>query len=259
MQISSLLTVAVSCIALAFPTIAQPRATFSAPSQDLMSLTVLAEPQLALPMTEITRLYSLRQRINLLTAFDDSTAQAQKLLEGESGDVLLTSYSPVLTDLKQRGMADVYSQVTITSDQLLLAARKSDTLNDRRKLIDTLQSRPLLLPNANRYIEGLHGRETLPYLYYNTPNPPEPVFFSSRNGLYQALTSGSGIGLILQSESRRHPEIDLTVPLADNHPVLYHAVAIAGENMPLARDFISYLRSPEAQQIFARHGFSQPK
>src|SRR5688572_11706669 len=103
MQVKLLLTLAVSCVALAFSAAAQPRVTLPAPSQDLMSLTVLAEPQLALPMTEITRLYSLRQRINLLTAFDDSTAQAQKLLEGESGDVLLTSYSPVLTDLKQRG------------------------------------------------------------------------------------------------------------------------------------------------------------
>lgn len=259
MRVRLFLTIAISYVALAFSAAAQPRVTLPA-SQDLMSLTVLAEPQLALPMTEITRLYSLRQRINLLTAFDDSAAQAEKLLEGESGDVLLTSYSPVLTDLKQRGMADVYSQVTITSDRLLLAARKSDALNDRRKLIDTLQSRALLLPNPDRYIEGLHGGETLRYLYYNTPSPPKPVIFASRNGLYQALISGTGIGIILQSEAHRHPEIDLTVPLADSsHPVLYHAVAIAGENMPLARDFISYLRSPEAQQIFARHGFTQPK
>lgn len=259
MHVKRFLTIAASCVALAFSAAAQQRTVLPA-SQDLMSLTVLAEPQLALPMTEITRLYSLRQRINLLTAFDDSTAQAEKLLEGESGDVLLTSYSPVLTELKQRGMADVYSQVTVTSDQLLLAARKSDELNDRRKLIDTLQSRALLLPNPNRYIEGLYGKETLPYLYYNTPAPPQPIIFPNRSGLYEALIEGTGIGLILQSESRRHPQIDLTVPLADaNHPVLYHAVAIAGENMPLARDFISYLRSPEAQQIFARHGFTQPK
>lgn len=259
MQVRLLLTTAILGIALAFSAAAQPRATLP-PSQDLMSLTVLAEPQLALPMTEITRLYSLRQRINLLTSFDDSTEHAQKLLEGESGDVLLTSYNPVLTDLKQRGMADVYSQVTITSDQLLLAAHKSDTLDDRRELIDAMQTRPLLLPNSERYIEGLFGSQMLPYLYYNNPNPPKPVFFSSRNGLYQALASGTGIGLLLQSESRRHPEINLTVPLADaSHPVLYYAVAIAGENMPLARDFISYLRSPEAQQIFARHGFAKPE
>lgn len=224
------------------------------------SFTVLAEPQLALPMTEITRIYSLRRGISMLTAFEDSATQAQKLLEGESGDVLITSYPAVIADLRQRGIVDVYSQTTVTADSLVLAARQNSNRDDRRELLNALETQPVLLANPERYIEGLYGRQTLQYLYYNKAIPVPPIEYSSRSAMYDAIRTGDGIGVLLQSEATHLTGVDLMVPLAESsHPsITYQAMVVAGDSMPTARDFTEFLRSSEAQLIFSRYGFKRP-
>lgn len=240
------------------------QATFAlaqdAQNADPASFTVLAETQLALPLTEITRLYSLRKGVTMLTAFEDSPTQAEKLLEGEAGDVLITSYPAVINDLRQRGMADVYSLSIVTADKLVLAAQKNDQRDDRRELLAALETQPVLLANPDRYIEGLYGRDTLKYLFYERPLPVPPSVYNSRSTMYTAIAGGDGIGLMLQSEARHVEGIDLTVPLAESSypPIVYQALVIAGENMPLGRDFAEFLRGSEAQTIFARYGFTRP-
>lgn len=225
---------------------------------DPVAFTVLAEPQLALPLTEISRLYSLQRRVSLLAAFEDSRTLFDKLLEGESGDVFITSMPSIITELRQRGMTDVYSQSTVASDALVMATRKGDTVKNRRELLASLQHSPLLLANPDRYVEGLYGEETLRYLFYDTPNPLPPRRFHSRGALYSALRSGDGVAILLRSEASQMEMIDLTVPIADTSypPILYQGLAIAGENMALARDFLAFLKTSEAQAIFERHGFS---
>lgn len=248
---------AVLCALLALPVQAQSPLPAVSLSEDPIAFTVLAEPQLALPLTEITRLYSLQRRVSLLTAFEDSRTQFNKLLEGESGDVIVTSLPTVSAELKQRGMIDVYSQASIATDALVLATAREDVKN-RRQLINSLRREPILLANSNRYVEGIYGSETLRYLFYDSPAPLPPQYFNSRDGLYSALRGKEGVAIILQSEARRLDGISLTVPLADTSypPVVYHAMAIAGENMQLARDFIEFLKTSEAQAIFARYGFN---
>lgn len=240
----------------AFPAAAQDAA---APADNLATFTVLAEPQLALPMTEITRLYSLQRGVSMLSAFDDSVTQAQRLLEGESGDVLITSYPPVITDLRQRGIVDVYSQTTVTGDALVLAAPESPSQPDDGGLMAALDALPVLLADPKRHVEGLYGHEAMPYLYYNRAMPHLPVEYASRGAMYDAIRAGTGIGVLLQSEAKTQDGLRLA-PLADaGYPqITYQALVVAGENMPMARDFTEFLRSSEAQRIFTRYGFTRP-
>ncbi|MCH2548407.1 MAG: molybdate ABC transporter substrate-binding protein [Alphaproteobacteria bacterium] len=229
-------------------------------TEDPVSFTVLAETQLVLPLTEITRKYSLQRGITMLTAFEDSPSQAQKLLEGESGDVIITSYPAVAADLKQRGMIDVYSLATIASDKLVLAAKQNDERDDRRELLNALEHQAVLLADPKRYVEGLYGQQTLQYLYYDKPLPVPPTFYYSRNAMYEAIRNGNGIGILLDSEAHHIKGIDLMVPLAESSypPITYQSLIVAGENMPIARDFTEYLRGNEAQEIFQHYGFTQP-
>jgi molybdate transport system substrate-binding protein len=228
--------------------------------RDPQSFTVLAEPQLMLPMTEITRIYSLRNNVSMLTAFDDSVEQEMKLLDGEPGDVLITSYPVVITDLRQRGLIDVYSQANVAADKLVLAAVKSENRDTRSELMIALSKQPLLLANSTRYIEGLYGLDIAPYMYYGQPSNIEPVEYNMRSTLYEMVSSNQGIGLLLESEAKRIEEIDLIVPVNQSNypPIMYQAFAVAGENMPIARAFIEFLGTQEAQNIFQRHGFNQP-
>lgn len=231
----------------------------AAPTQeDPVAITVLAEQQLAVPMTEITRLYSRLRHVTILTAFDDSATQFQKLLEGESGDVIITSFPAISAELKQRGMIDVYSQTNIASDKLLLATLRQDNIGNRRQLIDALRGQPVLLVSPQSYIEGLYGQQTLRYLFYGEPSPYAPIMLGNRAALYQAIDGGNGIGIILASQKAQLKEDILAVPVADgSYPaIMYHGMGIAGENMPIARDFLTFLRSDEAQAIFSRYGFS---
>lgn len=248
-----------SCIASAVIA-ASPLSSQKSTKPDPASFTVLAEPQLVLPMTEITRLYSLRHGVSILTAFDDSVEQEMKLLDGEQGDVLITSYPAVITDLRQRGMIDVYSQASVTADKLVLAAAKKEGRSNHNEVLTALATQPLLLANSGRYIEGLYGRTMTQYLYYGKPLPMEPKEYTLRGMLYDAINKENGIGILLQSEAQLIDGIDLIIPLADSSypPVIYQAFAVAGENMPVARSFIQFLRSAEAQQIFMRYGFTQP-
>lgn len=225
---------------------------------DPVALTILAEPQMALPLTEISRLYSLNRRITVLASFEDSRSQFDKLLEGESGDVVISSLPSIAVELRQRGMVDVYSHTSVATDKLVLAAQRSENLNDRRKLLDALKRKPLLLSDPALHVEGLYGQETMRYLFYNEPAAFEPRRFSNRSAMYNAISNGEGIGIMLKSEVADNQGIDLSFPISENSypPVIYHGLVIAGENMPIGRDFLEFLKTSEVQQIFSRHGFS---
>lgn len=229
-------------------------------AHDPASFTVLAEPQLVLPITEITRLYALRNGVSMLAAFDESIEQEMKLLDGEQGDVLITSYPAVITDLRQRGMIDIYSQTTVAIDKLVLVSAKKEGRSSHNALLAALGQQPLLLANPERYIEGLYGREIAQRLNHGNPLAIPPVEYSLRSVLYDAIRKNDGIGILLHSEAQRLEGEKLILPLpnADYPPVMYQAFAVAGENMPVARSFVEFLGSTEAQRIFARYGFTRP-
>ena len=258
MKVKLLLAALLTCIASA--AMATPAPSQKSNRPDPVSFTVLAEPQLILPMTEITRIYALHRNVNMLTAFDDSVEQEMKLLDGEQGDVLITSYPAVITDLRQRGLIDVYSQASVAADTLVLAATSKEGRRNRGDLLTALTTQPLLLANSRRYIEGLYGHTIARQLYDGESLLLEPKEYTLRNMLYDAVSKNDGIGILLQSEAKKLEGVDLIIPLNDakHPPVVYQAFAVAGENMPVARNFIEFLRSSEAQRIFMRHGFSQP-
>jgi ABC-type molybdate transport system substrate-binding protein len=79
--------------------------------------------------------------------------------------------------------------------------------------------------------------------------------------LLQALRTAPALGLMLANNAFNQPDITLlsVLPETLSPPVAYHAEVLASDAMPEARDFIAYLRSPEAQMIFHDFGFQPPE
>ena len=219
----------------------------------LDSLTVLAEPSLALPLSEITRAYSMHKQVTLLTTFADSKAHAAQLQEGD-GDVLLTSQPVMVQDLRRMGVVDVYSQTTIAGNELVLAAAEHAPVNVT-PLPQLLAGRPILIADPAIYSEGYYSQDALPHLLEGAMTEVEP----SLESLYQRMQDGAGWGLMFSTETRFHPWIQSVLPLSgeEYEPVLYQAMVIAGDRMELSRDFVKYLKSEPAQNIFKRYGFKQ--
>lgn len=237
-----------------------PAFTTQAETQELSSFTVLAEPTLTLPLSEITRVYSVRKRLSILTEFANSKSHAFKIQEGESGDVLITSMPDTIYELKQRGLIDVFTQSTVATNRLMLVSKPGEDTGSKIAIIKSLEKRPVLLASPDNYIEGVYGRLTFNYLFSRQLPPTDPHVYTNSQALYDAIRHGEGVGIVLETEALRTEGLECTIPLADNSypPIVYQAVVIAGESMPQARDFLTFLKSEEAQEIFANYGFRQP-
>lgn len=71
-------------------------------------------------------------------------------------------------------------------------------------------------------------------------------------------TGNADAGFVYHTDAQGSTKVKViaVVPASSHQPIIYPAAVISTtKNQQAARDFLNYLQSPEAQQVFARYGF----
>lgn len=227
----------------------------------LPSIVVMADSNLSLPLAEIARNYSREHQVAIalaLSSQQDSTAQ---IAEGNTADVLITARPAWLEMLKQQGLVDIYSEAAVASDQLALVGqlptpiKLSHTL-PTPQIITAMHGEPLFALGNPEYIsEGAAARDALRKLGADADLEPYTVYLKSRKEIYDIVRSG-GFAIIRAADAQMHGLNVLDyIPDTSHTPIAYKAVVLAGDKMDLARTFLDYLKSRDAQVIFFAYGF----
>ena len=239
--------------------------------RDLPNITVLAESSLTVPLTEITRIYSRKRNITVTSSFNSTSEQAWRVEEGESADIFISAHPYWMSELKQMGLIDVYSLTNLVKNKLVLVTSTQGRLNEYPIPGVGLESKLRFL--ANRTIMafgdpdntalGMYTKQALQSfdkknntklwsdIGMKTIKSP-----TSKNCLY-LIAHGETAGIAYYSDAFNNSEVRVLAVLDEDlhEPIIYQAAVVAGENMANARDFITFLQSPEAKKILKKYGF----
>jgi molybdate transport system substrate-binding protein len=235
------------------------------PANALPSVNVMADSNLNVAISHIARSYSSEKNIVVNSSYADVATQEAQIIDGAAADILITPKASLIEDLKTRGVIDVYSQIPIARDMLVLAGPQDSPLNvDLEKefpiaaILKQIAEEPLFIVASPEFLpEGGFSKEALRAVHAAGFMEPYTLYLKDRNQMFEMIADKGAYGVVLSSSALRRKNIRVlgTFHAHTHQPIQYYAVVIAGENMDAARGFLAYLQSPAAKIIFRKNGF----
>jgi molybdate transport system substrate-binding protein len=239
-------------LALALPVAAQQTLSVSAASSlgDAMR-AVSARFEAAHP--------GVRVRLNL----GASGLLVQQVVHGAPVDVFVSADPEALQRAVDAGVIAADSRRDIARNSLVLVVPATGGRADVRALVDLTGPtvRRVAIGKPASVPAGRYAMQVLDAAGLSAQVQPRLVFGDNVRQVLDYVARGEvDAGFVYRSDAAMMPERVRTVGVLGGHsPVVYPAAVVsASRQQPLAREFVAYLLSPEAQALLVRHGFSAP-
>lgn len=228
------------------------------------SLTVLAEPNMVEALTKISRLYSQRNVAIVSVGFGDSSDLIEDIEAGEPSDIFISAHRYWIENLKQKGLVDIYNIGHIANDSLVLVTSKnniripSELLVDNLSFIKSLQGLNkyglnLIIDNEGTSL-GQYSKKILQDYGLNQIRVYEKLREDKTTIANLINNNNDSYTIFLGSQIKDNDDFRVISKLK-NKQIFYQALVIAGDNMDTAREFLKFLKSKEAKEIFEKSGF----
>jgi molybdate transport system substrate-binding protein len=234
------------------------RAQYSSPG-----ITILASTSLTEVMTELIRVYTTRSGKTASAFYGSPESLFEDIEGGKSADIYITEDVDRMNKLKQQGLIDVYSLSNIATNTMVLATPFDSRVLEHvkhpttiKKAANAIAERSLMViadpeftPQGQAAKEVLEAEgvwETLSLLAIRTD--------TTKLSLY-LIAKGKHSGVVYHTDALNNPEITVLANLPKEKALTYQAAVVAGIDMQQGREFINFLKSKEAQAIFAKYGF----
>ncbi len=238
-----------------------PQNSFSAASRNL---TIFAEPNMALALTKIARLYSQHSNSIVSVNFNSSYDLMSDITAGEPADIFISAHSGWIESLRQKGLVDVYNIGYIASDSLALVALESNKnfpaeLSDEKLPLEQAlkilnQNRATLILDSETNASGDICGKAVKNLALHNLKIFRKISEDKSSFLSVVRNNVESYSLLLASQIKNETDFRILATKTDGN-IFYQALVIAGDNMEVAREFIKFLKSDVAKAVFEESGF----
>lgn len=229
-----------------------------------MSLTIMADSSLTVPLNLIARAYALQHDVSISTVFSPTKEQIEQIRAGEDANILITARSAWMDEAQQKGLIDIYSRIHLARNRLVMVAPldtprvlpSSATVEQLSRYVEDRTDAILALGNASTSAEGHYALQSLRYYGWDRVLEPHYHFLRNIPQITSMITGYDALGIMFRSDVPLHPNLKEIFRFSENshRPILYEGAVVAGDDMEEARIFLSYLQSRQARRIFARFG-----
>lgn len=231
----------------------------------LSTVTVMADHSLSSTVSEIARNYSRENQTIVNSSFLPQKIQQEQISEGASADVLITSKTGWIDELKQQGLIDINSQTKFARDKLTLIGSKETEVMSAGvgrfptfEIIKAGNGEPVfILGNPEFLMEGIYSKEAMRSFGANDDLEPYTLYVKRLDEMFDMVANQNAFAICFYSSAMKRDDIKIidTLPESAHKPIIYNAVVIAGDNMNQARKFLAYLKSAEVRKLLAKNGF----
>lgn len=222
-------------------------------------LTVFAAASLSDALTEIAPLYAKSTGDKLRFNFGSSGSLARQIRAGAPADVIFSADELRLDQLDQDGLLLAGTRRTLLANILVLVVTSDTTA------VTTLAD--LAKPSVRRVVfgdpatvpVGTYAKEHLGKLGLWDPLQSKTVFVDNARAVLAAVESGNAdAGIVYKTDAliSKKTKIAVEIPPATGPSITYPAAVIGDTQSPdAAKKLLLWLATPDAQSIFAKHGF----
>jgi molybdate transport system substrate-binding protein len=222
-------------------------------------LLVAAAASLSGVAPQLTYAFHETSGIDLRFNFAGSNTLARQIVEGARVDVFVSADAAQMDVVERSGRIVAGSRADVISNQLVLIVHAPR--GPRISRVDDLATaamRRVAMGDPGAVPAGVYGRQWLETIRLWPAVAPKVVPLPSGPAVVAAVAEGrADIGVVYISDAINRPAIHIAHRVSpDDAPrIAYPAAAVTGGRIPLALEFIAFLRGARAQEIFAAAGF----
>ena len=230
----------------------------SPPRDDPGELLVFAAASLADALGEIEDAFEARNQVQLALSYGGSQMLAQQIASGAPADMLISAGVFPVNFLAEKGLLEA-AGTDLLVNKLVMAVRSTDKYQvTSMENLGVPPSQRLAVANPELAPAGRYARESLMHLGLWDKIQPKLVFGADVRATMAYLESGNAdAALVYATDARagRNVEILDIVPPDSYSRITYPVAIVKGGRAVAAKDFLEFLRSAAALEIFRKHGF----
>lgn len=231
---------------------------------DSRPLLVFAAASLKESLDEAAAAYTAAGGPEVQVSYAASSALARQIAQGAPADAFVSADLEWMDWLQQRELVDADSRRDLLGNALVLVAPASGNpapvdLATAPDLRPRLGGGRLALALVESVPAGKYARQAFESLgMWTTLAPHVAEGDSVRAALMLVARGEAPLGVVYASDARAEPRVQVVATFpADSHPPIVYPVArVAASRHAGAMEFIAWLGSPAAGEVFRRHGFS---
>jgi molybdate transport system substrate-binding protein len=223
-------------------------------------LTVSAAASLTDAIQEIEANYRHdHPRVELRNNFGSSGTLAHQIEDGAPVDLFISAASKPMDDLEARKLLIAGSRHNLLRNTLVLIVPRDSKLSSFEQLPDS-SVRSIALGDPASVPAGQYGQQTLAALHLLDGVKGKLVLAKDvRQVLAYVETGNADAGIVYATDAATSSNVRIAAAAPENShdPIVYSAAAIAsGKHENAAREFVDYLGSAKARDIFVKRGFT---
>jgi molybdate transport system substrate-binding protein len=225
-------------------------------------LTVFAAASMKNALDDIDAAFTAKTGVKIVVSYAASSALAKQIEQGAPADVFISADTDWMEYVVSRKTINAPTRVNLLGNSLVLIAPKDakiDNVNigagfDLAKLAGDGR---IATGDVKAVPVGKYAKAALEKLgAWQAAQPKFAMADSVRAALTLVARGEASLGIVYATDARIEPGIKIvgTFPV-DSHPAIVYPVAATTTAKPQALDYLAFLRSAVAKNIFEKYGF----
>jgi molybdate transport system substrate-binding protein len=238
-------------------------AAMSGPAQSAEPLMVFAAASTTNAVTDIGNLFARKQQGRIVTSFASSSTLAKQIENGAPANVFISANPQWMDYLEKHKRIDAGTRFNLLGNHIVLIApaghREQVVIARGFALCAMLKGGELAMGDPAHVPAGIYGKQALEKL---------GVWQSVQNHVARTKDVRAALALVERGEAplgvvyATDAAITKRVKVVgvfpdDSHPsIMYPAALVTGNETLAARRFLTFLKTPAAEAVFKKYGFT---
>jgi molybdate transport system substrate-binding protein len=224
-------------------------------------VTVYAAASLTNALGEISTQYQKEKSINVVQSYAASSTLAKQIENGAPADIFISADTKWMDYLQDKKRIDTASRSNLLGNKLVLIAPKGrvfsvqfDKAFDFAKAFDGR----LCTGDVESVPAGIYAKQSLTNLNWWDAIKARIVGAQDVRGALAFVEHGEcAAGIVYETDAKVSSKVELvgTFPEDSHVPIVYPIALVVDAKAP-GKDFLEYLKGPEATEVFRKYGFS---
>ena len=236
-------------------------APLSAFSQD--RVTVFAAASLKNALDDISVLWSEKSGRQVVISYAGSSALARQIEEGAPADIFISADRDWMSYLSQKNLTDKASEVELLGNRIVLVAPAgADAAIEIAPGFDlarALGDEYLAMANVDAVPAGKYGKAALSALgVWDEVKGKVAQAENVRAALALVATGEAPFGIVYRTDAAADDKVKIVAVFPENtHPAIIYPAALTAEaNTADAAEFLAFLDTQQARELFEKQGFT---
>lgn len=231
----------------------------SSTKDEKITLTISAAISLTDALEEMKEVYETEHNVELTFNLAGSGTLAQQIEQGAPVDLFISANEQWMDTLEENGLILSDTRSDVTGNRLVLIAHTDSTLSYQS--FDEFTPEDVAIGNPDSVPAGAYAKEALTALNVWDDIEDQLILAKDvRQVLTYIETGNATVGFVYESDALSSDDVQIVTTVGENYhdPITYPSAVIADTDYEgEAKALLDYLRSEDAQDIFAKHGFTK--